>query len=190
MNKLINKIITLATLASFFVFSCSCVIHTWQKTPLESVKPEKRAQIKISAVCIQSGEKIEFKKDPPARIQGDSVIGARLVKNLVLEKSKIKQPRSFKRGAAAQITTADGARYSANRILGQNDSTVTYEAYFPASIPLADINLVWIRKANMLATLLVDVVLPIGIVVGLAAVAMSGFNMSMGSWGGSWFWSF
>jgi hypothetical protein len=186
---MIKRTIALATLASFLVFSWSC-IYSWQKTPIQSLKPEKRTGVKISAVQEHSGRRTEFGKKPGARIQGDSIVGEAFMKNFVLEKSKIRYPDSLKSGVPVMITTTDGKRYSANRILTQDDISVTFDAYVPFSIPLEDVGLVWIWKVNVLATLLLDVVLPLGILLALAAASMSGgFNMS-GGWGGNWFGTF
>lgn len=150
---------SIAQLAILFllIFSWSCVVYSWKKTPIQAVKPEKKNEVKISAVQVLSGEKTELKKKPAARIQGDSVVGEKLLKNFVLEKSKIRHPESFKTGAPDEITTIDGVIYTANRILSQTASDVTFDGYVRISIPLTDVDLVWIRKVNLLATLLLDI---------------------------------
>jgi hypothetical protein len=43
---------------------------------------------------------------------------------------------------------------------------VSFEAYVPISIPVSDIDFVWIRKVNFLATMGLDVLVPIGIFFG------------------------
>jgi hypothetical protein len=154
---MMKKSIALAILTFSLVFSWSCVIYSWKKTALHDLKPEKRAEVKISAVQVHSGEKTELQKKPAARIQGDSVAGARLVKNFVLEKSEIKHPVDFGTSAPAEIITKDGVTYTTDRILGQTPSSVTFDGYVAVSIPLADVDLVWIRKVNVLATLLLDI---------------------------------
>jgi hypothetical protein len=154
---MIKKSIALAALAFSLVFSCSCVIYSWKKTPLQAVKPEKRAEVKISAVQVHSGEKTELRKKPAARIQGDLVVGERLLKNFVLEKSKIKHPEEFGKGTPAEIITTDGVIYTSDRILGQDASTITFDGCVTVSIPLTDVDLVWIKKANVPATLLLDI---------------------------------
>jgi hypothetical protein len=172
---MLKKTVALATLVSFVVFSCSCVSHT--KTPLVSVKPEDRTKIKISAVQVHSGEKTEFSRDHVGRIKGDSVIGMIFVKNFTLEKSKIKKPLSFETGSVAEILTKDGVYYRAARIITQNDSSVTFEGYFQATIPVTDVDFVWISKINVGATL--------GIIIGICAIPVGiiiGILLSEDSW--------
>jgi len=154
---MMKKSVVLATLAFSLIFSWSCVIYGWKKTALQAVNPEKRGEVKISAVQVHSGEKTELKKKPAARIQGDSVVGERFLKNFVLEKSEIKHPGDFGTSAPAEIITKDGVTYTTDRILGQTPSSVTFDGYIAVSIPLADVDLVWIRKVNVLATLLLDI---------------------------------
>jgi len=73
-----KKTAALVTLVCFLVFSCSCVFHRWEKVQLESVKPEKKMAAKISAVQLQFGEHIDFSKQRPAQIVGESVVGNKI----------------------------------------------------------------------------------------------------------------
>ena len=173
-----KKTMAWVALMSFLVFSWSCVVHRWGATSLESVKPEKRGQVQISAVQVRSGEKTEFRKNAPAVISQDRVVGDGYVRKIVLEKTKIKQRTSFKLGLPAQITTKDGVVYKADHITAQDESTVTFSAYVPVAIPLADIDIVWVKKVNVPATLLLDIAVPVAILVAVAAIAYSSTDSS------------
>ncbi len=105
-----RKIIAWVTLAAFLVFSWSCVIYRWKPNRLESVKPEKRAAVKISAVQLKSGQKIEFRKKPSVRIQGDQVVGNR-IRTISLDRSYIKRPKRIYYGLSPEIVTEDGTVY-------------------------------------------------------------------------------
>lgn len=163
-----RKIIALASVAWYLVFFWSCAIYRYEKTPLVSVTPEKRTEVRISAVLLHSGEKAEFLKTPAAKIKGDSVVGTRIIENFKLEKSKIKQlghMHSFQPGEVTKITTIDGMFYETERIKSQDDTSVTFDAYLPASIPLADVNFVWIEEVDVWPTFLLYVGLPIVILI-------------------------
>lgn len=184
---MLKKTVALATLASFFIFSCSCV--SYKKTPLISVKPENRAKLNISAVQVHSGEKTEFTEDsdsahrkgynrlPIANIHGDSVIGMAVVKNIALEKPKIKYPSSLKTGGTATITTTDEVVYKAYRIIYQDDSSVTFDAATKVSIPLEDVDFIWIQEHDIGATL-AFITVAIAVAVGLTygILVISGFS--------------
>jgi len=175
-----KKTFALVTLACFLVFSCSC-IYNWKKTPIVSVKPDKIESVKICAVQVHSGEKVEFSKHPAAKIQGDSVVGTRFVKNFTLEKSKIKHPLGMTAGPGAKIMTIDGVLYTTTDYIMQSDSRVTFNAYFPGAIPLADVDFVWIRKFNTWANLLVFVAPPVAVFVAMAIAVSGGIYNSSGS---------
>jgi hypothetical protein len=184
---MVKKTLALATLLSFLVFSWSC-IYSWKETPLQSVKPEKRTEVMISAVKDRSGEKTEFKKNPGARIQGDSVVGLTFAKNVVLEISKIKGQTISHTDAPSKIIAKDGAEYTAERIIERTSSHIIFDAYKNVSIPLADVDLVWIKKVNVLATLLVAPVLAVGGFLVALALLMGDMS-SLGHGYGSSFYS-
>ncbi len=82
-----KKMIALMTLGCFIVFSNSCAIYSWKKTPLDSLNPEKREGLKISQAQTKSGERIEFSKKPPTQISGDLIIGERFFRKVEIKKT-------------------------------------------------------------------------------------------------------
>ncbi len=171
---MIKRTIALATLAAFLVFSWSCAIYSWEKKPLQSVKPEKRAEVEISAVQDHSGKITEFRRKPGAGIQGDSVTGIGIFENRFLEKSRIIQPTLIETGAPVTIVTKDGLVYKTDRIIAQTDSQIILDEHFIVSIPLTDVDFLWIKELNFPASLLLIVAVPlaiIGILIGYMAVS-------------------
>jgi hypothetical protein len=136
------------------------------------VNYEKRAEVKISAVQDHTGKKTEFEKKPGARIQGDSVVGVRIANNVVLERSKIKELAISHTGAPSKVVTIDGEAYTAERIIELSTSHILFNARDIIAVPLANVDLIWIREVNVLATVLVDVVLPLAI-LGIAAALVA-----------------
>ncbi len=75
--KMANKVLAWITLVSFLTFLWSC--YSWQKVSVRSIQPNEREGKLVSAVQTTSGERIELRKNPAASIQGDSVMGQRLL---------------------------------------------------------------------------------------------------------------
>jgi len=151
------------TLASFLVFSWSCV-YSWKKAPLQSVGLDT----KISAVQTKSGEKIDFNKNPAARIEGTSVVGEKSIRNITIEKSKIEKPKNLSALTPFDLTTSDGKSYKVISLADVKDRVIILQAYVPLSMPLSDIDLVWIWKLNVPMTILVCLA-PVAIVLGILA---------------------
>ena len=147
-----KRVLAWVVLVAFSVFSWSCV-YTWKKTPLQSIEQDKR--VRISAVQTKSGEKIDFPKNPAAEIQRDAVVGGKFFQDIAIEKSKIEKPKNLSGLITPfNLTTVDGKSYRVTRWTDIN-SKVILQAYVPFSIPLSDIDFVWIRKQNVPLTILV-----------------------------------
>jgi hypothetical protein len=159
-----QKILAGITLISYLVFSWSCVIYRWKKEPLQSIEPAKREGARVSAVQKKSGERIDFNKDLAARIQADSVVGDKFIRDISIEKSKIEEPKALPRKTPFDLTTSEGKSYRVTWWTEAQDRVILH-AYVPFSImPLSDVDFVWIRKVNLPATILVIVAIPLAIV--------------------------
>lgn len=173
-----KKTIALATLACFIVFSYSCAVYTWKKTPLDSLDAEKREGLKISKAQTRSGERIEFSKKPPTQIRGDCIIGEMVLKRVEIKKSDIatatkphdEKSYSFRWGKPKLITTKSGTVYRAVIEIEKKDSLIC-DAYVAISLPLSDFVSVWQKKPNMVATIIVYA-LPVAVVAGIIALGI------------------
>ncbi len=159
-----NKTLPWITLVSFLVFSWSC--YSWQMKPPQSISPEKRDTVEISAIKTKSGEKIDFEKDSGARIRGNSVVGTRPIRNLVIEKSIIEKPKNLTT-PPFELTTSDGKSYRVISLSEMSDQILIRQAYAPLSISLSEIDLVRIRALNIPLTVLVFIVIPSAVIFGL-----------------------
>lgn len=175
---MVKKLIAWVTLAAFLIFSWSCVIYRWGPKKLGSVKPESRGNAKICAVQLKSGRKIEFSKSPAARIQGDSVAGKTL-DMLTLAKSAVKKPRSFWRDTRyPEIITEDGTVYRDCVISKVRKKDIVIRRSIQLSVPLAEIDLLWVKKVDALGMTLLYVI-PVGVGIALVAIAASGIGPLM-----------
>lgn len=177
-----RRIISGVTLAAFLVFSWSCAIYGWKPNMPQAIKPEKRAAAKISAVQLKSGQKVEFNRHPPARIQGDSIVGA-VLSTVLLERSRVKKPKRISPGIFPEILTDDGTVYRDHAIIKIYRKQIVIGRYVPLSVPLKEVDLVWVKKVDALGTALLYIV-PIGAAVVLFAVAASGMGALMPDFSG------
>jgi hypothetical protein len=170
-----KKILTGVVLCSFLVSSWSCVVYSWKQKPLESVRPGKREGLKISAVQKKTGERIEFSKESPARIKGDTVFEEKLVK-IAIEKSDIDHPHYFNvLKPPFDLTTKDGHLYRVTQ-LTELENKIVGLAYAPFPImPLSDIDLVTIRGVNLVSTLLLSLGVPAALFFVFMGIAMNGW---------------
>jgi hypothetical protein len=176
-----KKTVALVTLACFLVFSCSCVFYKWEMVKLESVKPENKKSAKISAVQLQSGEKIDFSKRQPAQIVGERVVGNKIgYENIEIARNEIDQLSVTERGKVLGIITKDGRSYHADQIIKEErDYFVVKIEKFANSFPFKDIKLIWIRQVDIALTLLVDIGAAVAIGFGIVAKSMEeGFSFN------------
>jgi hypothetical protein len=165
-----RKITTSITLAAFLVFTCSCVMRTMQKVPPEVVYGK---DADILGVLTTSGEHIEFPKNAPGRIKGDKVVGNRIAREIKIAKTELQTIYRTDHGKLQSVVTKAGREYSADQIIWEeNECVVVCDDIFVTSIPLKDIELVWIRKVNPGLTFLATlggVGLTLGVVMGIIA---------------------
>jgi len=159
-----KKITSSVTLAAFLVFTWSCAIRTTQKVPPEKAFTENAD---ILGLLTTSGEQIEFPKNAPGRIQGDKIVG-RGVDQAETKIAKTEVQTTFRtdKGKLQAIETKDGTKYGADQIVSEeNDYFIVKGAKAAISIPLKDVELVWIRKVDPGLTFL-TVIGGIGLAIG------------------------
>jgi hypothetical protein len=163
MNK---KTVSVITLITFVVFTVSCS-HTNKKISLQEAvaKSRKGEQVEIMAALKSSGERIEYKKDAPARIVGDKIVseGSFLEKYVEMEvaKTDVKKKRSDVSNSIYEVIMSDGTTY---RIVKDSYKEKGDRATFTAiiqehtgDIPLSEVELVWVRKVDPVKTFIVTV---------------------------------
>ncbi len=168
-----KKILAGVVLCGFLVSSWSCAVYAWKQKPFDSVKPEKREGLKIRAIQKKTGETIEFSKEAPATIKGDTVYEEKLIQ-LPVEKSNIDYPKYLNPPPPPpfNLKTKDGRRYRVDqwRELGHK---IVFSAYasFPL-MPLSDIDLVTIEVTDPASTLLLGFGIPIMAVLAIMGISM------------------
>jgi len=166
-----QKAIALLTLCSFVFFTFSCfAIYKTKKEKIETVKSWKGESFEILAVLKKSGEEVKFSKKNPGRIQNDFIVGGG---SLEIEKSQIEK-KIIKRGKIVELRIKDGQAFLNPEVLSETQSKITISnPGARMSIPIEEVELVWIRKFDPGLTFLASVGVIGGVLVGIGIIAMA-----------------
>jgi len=152
-----KKTITYFTLIAFIVFTVSCAVYTTKKKRAEDIVGLEGKKIQILAVLTTSGEHIEFYEKNPATIYENQIKGNLSLKEklLEIEKDNVANTRKNTRYYPPQIveiTTKDGETYKViSGSLQETKNKFSFRTYDPSesvSIPLLEVELVWIRSVD------------------------------------------
>ena len=161
-NIMSKKNVSLFTLIAFIVFSLSC--YTIREKKVKTVSDWEGKEVTIMGVQKTSGEYIEFQKDSPGRIYKDTIIG-KAKKKFEIARANVKKTGIDTEGEIAEITTKDGKVYPiiSSKI---TEDKIILEAYESISIPLSEVELVWVKKAGPagIAIAIIGVVAVVGLI--------------------------
>jgi hypothetical protein len=147
MNK---KTVSIFTLVAFLLFLQSCTIYSTKQISPEVAamkRGKKRGkQNKVLRVMKTSGEVIQFSEKNPGYVQDDVIIGPTPeTETIILKREDIKRIQIKEKEVI--ITTKDDKIY-----IIPNDKyregNLAVEAYKSVSIPLSEVQLVWIKEVD------------------------------------------
>ena len=161
-----RKIMVVTTLIVFTFFTFACMIHRIEKRSVPNFEPAESYGYEIVGALLTDGEKIEFSKKFPAKIHKGVLLGEPkgskksifIDKHMVIPKSKVKKARWIGWKENYEISTIDGEifipirgsvskypdRFEFNIKRIAEDTTI--------SIPVSEVDLVWIREVDLLST--------------------------------------
>jgi hypothetical protein len=166
-----RKSAAIFTLSALFLFTSSCIkVRSTLVVPSPNVVWTDIGG-SILAVQKKSGERVEFAKEGPGQFAGDSVVGG-VWTHLEFDKSRLRYTKTDGKGRVMGVTTNDGQSYILKSSTVQG-GRITGICLDRVSVPVSEVDLIWVRKVNAGATALVNVVLVVGVVavVGYLAVA-------------------
>lgn len=174
------RITSLFTLLAFILFSWSCMTRYVKREEAKTVTESKKDEIKIIGLQIIKGGYIEFSEKDPATISNKSIEGmAILEKELEIHRSDIDHIQGEKGKGPAEIRTKDGKIYKIISYHETEQSIVVTKMYDWISIPINQVELVWVQKTrpSRAAIFLVTV----GSIAALVAIVSSKSSSSSGS---------
>ncbi len=141
-----KKISLLIILGLSLSFAASCVFYKVSQKRMDSVPKWSNSNAQILAIQKKSGERIDFPLKNPAAIRNEAVVGNAL-QTEEIDRSKIANLVETDSGEIIEITTLDGIRHPilSAKIEGDKIFYVAQNApSYPVSVPLNEIELVWI----------------------------------------------
>lgn len=167
-------------LPAFGAFCMSCA-STQIKGPSEIA--DFSARTAIVAVVTKAGETIEFRKDSPGRVvPGGSGVAGRALKQIDLDQADVEKVVRDAKQKPVGLVAKDGVYYQLVAY-EESDAAVRIRAYAPVTVPLADIQQVWVRKTDAGRSFILGAALVAGAiaVVGIVAIAQAEHDLEEGS---------
>ena len=128
----------------------------------------------------KSGEYIEFLENHPGTVRGDAVVG-RTLGPLALNRNDIKLTKErTPDGSIEEIQTKDGRIFKGITSATFQGDKLVFKSYLPISIPLSDVQLVWVRTVNTLPTIAINVGIVLIAMVGVVLIAGASFMSPIG----------
>ena len=182
----IKKLLSVFVLAAFVLFDSACLTPRGTRGVKKTVKKDvtevdrRNTKLQIVNVVTKEGRNVPFETGTPARflVDGSAVEGI-TTQEFALEKTDVKSTRRAKNGRILSIDTVDGRTYKVISATEETDR-VLFRANAPILIPYADIQQVWIRKANVAGTVIIAAVVVGGAVALTAIVAHWLKNIDLG----------
>ena len=138
----------------------SCHSHRIKQEKVGKIERWRNSRVEIYAVQKTTGEHIEFSREVPAGISKDCVLGLAL-QETVADRSQLKKFSVDSSGRMLDITDQNGqtTRVLYGRVEGDKLRYVTNSSPTQKlSVPLSEIELVWVKRATYLPTLVVATV--------------------------------
>ena len=170
---MVRKSIAIFTLGAFLLLTWSCV-------PIQSAKTVPSSKVNwgniggpLLAVQKRSGERVEFAAEGPGWYNQGSVVGSVWV-HREFDKSQVKGRQTDGSGRVLGVTTHDGQSYVLKSAVVTGDK-ISGLCLDKVSIPVSDLDLVWIGKTNSGASAAASV-----LVIGAAALLLGALLASGG----------
>jgi hypothetical protein len=140
----------IVTIFAFIVFSFSC--YSTKAIKVETGHKLEGKKLKIAQLQKKSGEYFEYKKAQTVQVSRNTIVGNLVLKEYVVDRSNIEKTERGKNGKIIRVTTKDGM--SLNPISTQElNGKIIVVAYEYTRLPLSDIDILWVKKTNILGTI-------------------------------------
>lgn len=168
---MLRRVLALLLILTLTSFSLTC--HTVRKESATKIPEWNQEDVKVVSLQKTSGNRVVFLKERPGRLQGKSIVGtsAAMVRELEIEQEDVSQIRRGGGNEILSLVTIDGKTYYDGILLSEYEGKYRINAYPEVSIPVAEVDVLWVEKLDQTRTLLVIV----GI-AGAIALAIIGIN--------------
>jgi hypothetical protein len=174
-----RKLSALFVLAAFSIFNLSCVPFSTgrasaTRTPVdpENLGPEA-SDLRIVGVSLKTGASFSFDKKLPARLTSDrAAVTGMTYQSLEIPDDDLMNLRRNEKAEIVEIETKSGLLY---KISGTtvSEARTLYSAYGPITIPLSDIQQLWIKKSGGGGTSAFTYIAAAGLALGVILLVIS-----------------
>jgi hypothetical protein len=169
--KMVRKMTVFFLLPAFCLFSLSCASRQ-VRGPSEIGSFSSRTA--ILSVVIKSGDVIECRKSDPGRVVPGGGIAGKTLQNFDVNVTDIKKLVRDKKGTPVRLYMADGSVYDLVSYAEEGDK-IHLSAYAPITIPISDIQQIWIRKTDSAKSIWAGAGIIAGGVLILGVISMIAF---------------
>jgi len=174
-----RKLSALFVLAAFSLFNLSCLPFSTgraaaTRTPVdpENLGPEA-SDLRIVGVSLKTGASFSFDKNLPARLTPDSAaVTGMTYQSLEIPDADIMNLRRNEKAEIVEIETKSGLLY---KISGTtvSEGRTRYSAHGPITIPLSDVQQLWIKKSGGGGTSALTYIAAAGLALGVILLVIS-----------------
>jgi hypothetical protein len=167
---MLKKTIAVITLPAFLVFSVSCFrVRRIRQERYDESRVGELVHTEIAAVQTKAGETFEFPKGHRAGVQGNAVVGEAL-KSIEIGQNDVKRRVLGRKGKIISLTTTEGTTYEVVRFT-EDKEKIILEGYTTVSIPLSEIQLVWVRRVDPGLTLVANAAAIAGVMLVFSVIS-------------------
>ncbi|MGA2363334.1 MAG: hypothetical protein ABSG73_12855 [Candidatus Aminicenantales bacterium] len=171
---MVKKATAVFTLLAFMLFSVSCFkVYKVKQESVEGQPAGALAGAEITAVQTKAGKTFEFPKGHRAFIKNDLIVGE-AQEISPIDPADIKTEKRDDRGKIMEVTTKDG---KIHRVVnaGEGKEGMVTVGTVPVSIPLSEVELIWLRSVDQGKTFLYNGLVVGGVVLVAAIISAAVF---------------
>jgi hypothetical protein len=164
-----KKAIALITAVSFLVSLNACIVR--KKVQPDRLSGKEPYKLSVAAVQKKTGERLEFPRKEKATVSGDKILILQPGKSYPVRLlwADIKDFKEEPNGRVTEVTTRDGRFFKLSLSKRDEQGIDIQYAFRYDFIPFSEIDLVWVRKTNVPAT----IGLAVGTVIAFTAILLA-----------------
>lgn len=176
----IKTFVAILLLPAFCLLNVSCA--TTRVKPVSELYRD-HSKVAIVSLITKSGNLMEFEKGDPARlVPASNAIAGKAFQHFEVDRRDIQSTGKNAKGLTTQVVMTSGQVYQVMSYREKEDKAL-FDSYVPVTVPLSDVQQVWIRKTDPGKALLLTLggVAIASVIVFAVAMAQASHDIKEGS---------